>query len=123
MATSVIKRNNVDTAIVTTGSAESLGANVNAALSSLNSKIATFIKTKSIDGTTDSVGDVELGLSPSQYIPISFRVTGGEVNKTSAILFLQTTNGASWWVKFISDNTLQNQASKTVTGTLYYLEI
>lgn len=79
--------------------------------------------TSEISATTDATGDINLSIPTSQYIPIMFTITGGNMRPTCPRIFMQSTTGDLWWLKFISDQTDTNVANTTVVGTLYYKRI
>lgn len=92
-------------------------------INTLNSQIANIVRSGSVSGTTDSTGDINVQLSASSYIPIAFKITGGDMPTTAPRMFFQTSQGTGWFIKFINDTTLQNISSTTVEGTIYYLPI
>ena|GEM_PF-3672981 len=89
-------------------------------VAALNSNKQNKILSKTISATTDATGDVSLDLATETYIPVAFHISGGAVSKSASMLFMQNGNGTNWWIKFVSDSALQNEANKTVEGTLYY---
>ena len=86
----------------------------------LDSNKQAKLLSKTISATTDATGDVSLDLATETYVPVAFHISGGAVSKSASMLFMQNGNGTNWWIKFVSDSTLQNEANKTVEGTLYY---
>lgn len=90
-------------------------------VSALNEQLSQkqgVIKTKTINATTDSVGDINLGLGASCY-PILFRQSnlGGNIY---CMLFFATANSA-WFGKVINDS-FTKVANTSVQGTLFYYE-
>lgn len=86
----------------------------------LNSKMANFIKSKSLTGTTDNTGDINIGLTKDEQIPFLYQSKDGSANMCS-MQFL-TYQGQTWYGKAIKDNN-QPLASTAISGTLYYFEI
>jgi len=80
-------------------------------------------KYKAISGITDSVGDISLSLNVQTSIPFAFLITGGNVPKTAARVFVQGSGGSVWWVKFVSDSEITNIANASVEGKVYYFDV
>lgn len=93
------------------------------AINALNSNKQNKVQTANVSGTTDSTGDINVQLSANSYIPVAFKVTGGNMPTTAPRMFFQTSQGTGWFIKFINDSTLANIANTTVEGILYYLAI
>ena len=76
------------------------------------------IMQKSIDGTTDSYGDIALGID-NDCIPLAFSAFG----TTGAFLlptFALSSDGLHWWMQLHNDDGTPYIAPNGVHGYLYY---
>ena len=79
------------------------------------------IQSKSISGTTDATGDIDLSLSSTKYIPLAFKKSS-PTNAFFSYTFAQASSGVGWWMKCLSDSA-GNFTNKAIAGTLYYTDI